>query len=234
MWVLLAVDLVAIAALLLSNIYGGAVLLLNPESEQAQQLREQMEGGSAWDTYLNLGLSFLLFGVIPLAWLLGTRRRPWHGARKYLQLDCHRRDWIRGLLLVPALLAAVFVLTALYLVATEGIEALQGGGERSVDAMFGDLTWPLVVFIALASGIGEEIFFRGILRRWIGVWMQGIIFGVAHAGGAYPPQILFAFGLGVLFGCLMRRGWSLVTMMVGHAGYNFTLLALAMALPEAI
>lgn len=233
MRVLLAIDLLAIGALFVSNIYGGAVLLFDPDSAQAEQLREQMQGGSAWDTYLNIGLSFLLFGVIPSAWLLGTRQRPWHGARTYLQLHGQRRDWLRGLALVPALLAAVFILSTLYLLATEGVEALQDGGERPVNALVQHLTWPLAVFIALAAGIGEEIFFRGILRRWIGIWAQGIVFGLAHAAGAYPPQMLFAFGLGVLFGYLLRRGWSLVTMMVAHAGYNFTLLAFALAFPEA-
>ncbi len=233
MWVLLAIDLLAIGALFVSNLYGGVVLLFQSDSAQAERLREQMQNGSAWDAYLNVGLSFLLFGIIPALWLLGTRYRPWQGARAYLQLRANRRDWLRGLALVPALLVAVFILSTLYLVATEGVEALQGGGERSVDALVQHLTWPLAVFIALAAGIGEELFFRGILRRWIGIWAQALVFGLAHAAGAYPPQMLFAFGLGVLFGYLMRRGWSLVTMMVAHAGYNFTLLAFALAFPDA-
>ena len=233
MWVLLWLDVLAIVALLVSNIYGGAVLLFTPESDQAERIREQMENGSALDTYFNVGLSFLLFGVIPLAWLLGTRRPSWAGARRYLQFRAERRDWLRGIAMVPVLVVAVMILTTLYLVATHGLDAFQeGGNEAPGNALFRHLTWPLVGFITLASGIGEEIFFRGILRRWIGIWPQAVAFGLAHAGGAFPPQILFAFALGVLFGYLMRRGWSLLTMMVAHAGYNLTLLSLAMLFPD--
>lgn len=231
--VLLWIDVLAIAALLLSNIYGGAILFFTPESAQAQQLREQMEGGSAADTYVNVGLSFLLFGIIPFAWLLGTRRPSWRGTREYLHLRAERRDWLRGIALAPALVVLVAILSAVYLVATQGIDGLQQGEDDApVNALFGHLTWPLVGFITLASGIGEEIYFRGILRRWIGIWPQAIAFGLAHAAGAYPPQILFAMAIGVLFGYLLRRGWSLVTMMVAHAGYNLTLLSLAMLFPE--
>lgn len=232
MWVLLWLDVLAIVALLVSNIYGGAVLLFTPESGQAERLRQQMENTSATDTYLNVGLSFLLFGVIPLAWLLGTRRPSWAGARRYLQFRAERRDWLRGIAMVPVLVVAVMILATLYLVATQGLDALQDAGEAPRNAMFSNLTWPLVIFITLTSGIGEELFFRGILRRWVGIWPQAIAFGLAHAGGAFPPQILFALALGVLFGYLLRRGWSLLTMMVAHAGYNLTLLSLTMLFPE--
>lgn len=171
-----------------------------------------------------------MFGLIPLAWLLGTRQRPLEGTRNYLQLTTRRMDWLRGLALVPALLAAVFVLSTIYLWATEGFDALQQDADRPIDAMFSHMTWPLAIFIALASGIGEELFFRGILRKWIGTWPQALIFGLAHAAGAYPPQVIFAIALGALFGHLLRRGWSLVTMMVAHAVYNFTLLSIAMVI----
>ncbi len=53
MWILLCLDILAIAALLVSNIYGGAVLLFTPGSDQAERLRQQMENASAADTYLN-------------------------------------------------------------------------------------------------------------------------------------------------------------------------------------
>lgn len=233
MWVLVWVDVLAIGALLLSNIYAGAVLLFNPESGQAERLRQEMDNASAGDTYLNVALSFLLFGVIPLAWLLATRRPSWRGAGQYLQFRAERRDWLRGIALVPILVIAVAILSALYVVATQGLDAFEEeSGQGPANPLFNHLTWPLVAFITLASGIGEELFFRGILRRWIGIWPQAIAFGLAHAAGAFPPQIIFAFALGVLFGYLMRRGWSIVTMMVAHAGYNLTLLSLAMLVPE--
>ncbi len=134
---------------------------------------------------------------------------------------------------MPILVVAVAILSTLYLVATQGVDALQQDADEAPrNAMFSHLTWPLVGFITLASGIGEELFFRGILRRWIGIWPQAVAFGLAHASGAFPPQILFAFALGVLFGYLLRRGWSLLTMMVAHAGYNLTLLSLAMLFPQ--
>lgn len=233
--VLLGIDLAVFALGLLFGIIGGSALVFLPDSDMADRVRDSVGESSPVQLVQSTALSLVMFGVVPFFWVLGTRLQPWTGTWKYLALRFGTRDWLRGVALVPGLLLSVLVLSTLYVLATEGPAGLQEGNETdnpAVQAIVDNLSWPVAIFVALAAGVGEEIFFRGVLQRWLGVWGQAIVFGLAHAGGGYVPQILFATGLGVLFGWLLKRGWSMWTLILAHALYDFVLLALALTFPE--
>lgn len=231
--VLLGLDLAFLAVNFLAQLAIGSILLFAPDSAAAQEARDTFGAGSARAVALGQLLTFTLMGVLPFLWVLATRRATWEGTKRYLQLHSPGGAVLRGILLTPALLLGVALLLLGYTLITEGPQGLdlaqsEEGENPAVDALLANLTWPLAILVAATSGIGEEILFRGVLRRWLGSWGQALLFGLSHMAGGFLPQVLFALGLGLLFGWLLRRGWSLWSMMVAHALYNMSLLALSL------
>ncbi|MEK6976204.1 MAG: type II CAAX endopeptidase family protein [Candidatus Thermoplasmatota archaeon] len=231
--VLLGIALALLGINFLLGLVVGIALVFAPDSG----LSNYFEGESGIDSPLAFAvitlLTFVLVGLIPFLWVLGTRVRPWLGTRTYLQLRSGWKDWLRGVALVPAMILAVVVLSVLYILGTQGVDGLTNPKDDDTgDALLQNLTWPIAILVALCAGIGEEILFRGVLQKHIGVWGQAVAFGLAHAGNGYPPQVLFAFGLGVAFGFLFKRGWSLVSLIVAHALYDLTILGIALLYPE--
>lgn len=231
--VLLAIDLGFLALNFLAQLVVGAIFLFAPDSSTAESLRDQFGVASPGALAVQQALTFVLMGVVPFLWVLGTRRVTWEGTKRYLRLHEPARGILRGIALTPLLLVAVMLLITVYTVATQGADALsltesEEGQNPAVDAILEQLTWPVALLIALTAGVGEEILFRGVLQRWVGLWGQAVLFGLAHAAGGFLPQILFAAGLGVFFGYLVRRGWSLWTLMTAHFLYDLTLLGIAL------
>lgn len=229
--VILAIDLALLGYLLLNAIFVGGVLLFAPESAQADDINEALEESSAYGVVAETLMTFLLVGVIPFVWVLGTRRVTWEGTKRYLRLHEPAKGILRGVALTPLLVAAVMVLSSVYILITKGPDGftLADDGENpAVQALLDQLTWPIAILVALCAGFGEEILFRGVLQKRLGVWGQAGLFGLAHATGGYLPQILFAFGLGVFFGYLLKRGWSLWTLITAHVLYDLVLLSLAL------
>lgn len=92
--------------------------------------------------------------------------------------------------------------------------------------MFGRLGPGHIVVISAAAGIGEELFFRGVLLPEIGLIGSSLIFGVLHTGG----RGTYAFGawvalMGAGLGWLSTWSGGLVAPIVAHAVYD----ALAMS-----
>ena len=89
--------------------------------------------------------------------------------------------------------------------------------------ILGELTVAETMFIACASGIGEELFFRGWLLNEIGLFPSSLIFGIVH----FPPNRdwifwpFFAAALGVALGALCLWTDTLLFAIGVHAGVNF-------------
>lgn len=92
-----------------------------------------------------------------------------------------------------------------------------------------NLTSASVVTIAVFSGFGEELFFRGFLTPLVGVLAQSALFGLAHQirGPSRWIWVAWAMLVGLPLGAIFALTGSIVGPIVAHAlinGYNLAFL----------
>lgn len=79
-----------------------------------------------------------------------------------------------------------------------------------------------ILVLGLASGIAEELFFRGLLTAWLGLIVSSIAFGALHQlrGKSGMVWTIWAGIMGFLFGGLFLATGSLLGPMLAHAAIN--------------
>ena len=97
-----------------------------------------------------------------------------------------------------------------------------------------------IIFISVFAGIGEELFFRGVLQRlfirafknpWAGIIFTAILFSALHVQFfGFIPRML----LGVLLGAIYWYSGSLLTAMLAHFAYDAFFIVLAYFQPQII
>ncbi len=94
--------------------------------------------------------------------------------------------------------------------------------EREVIPMFRHLDAMAILLIALLSGVGEELFFRGVLQANLGLWLASFIFGAAHIWKKEAIVYgVYASLIGIVFGwCYQWRG-NLWIPILAHTVNNF-------------
>lgn len=80
-----------------------------------------------------------------------------------------------------------------------------------------------LLLISLPPAVVEELFFRGLLQPWVGLWAASVIFAILHWGFV---KELWAHGLhalliGLFLGWLSLATGSLIAPMVAHGVNNF-------------
>jgi hypothetical protein len=110
-------------------------------------------------------------------------------------------------------------------VASRGLASRSGAGRelatRLAEAV-GPLTGRQALALALVSGLGEELFFRGALQPRVGLVAASLLFGLAHLVPAWPLVLwsLFAAGAGLVFGALFAATGNLLAPCLAHALVN--------------
>ena len=89
--------------------------------------------------------------------------------------------------------------------------------------LVGPLNRREALVLAVASGIGEEALFRGVLQGAVGIWLASAIFATLHVG---PNRRFFAwtamaFVAGLLFGLLAQATGALVAPIAAHVTVNY-------------
>lgn len=79
-----------------------------------------------------------------------------------------------------------------------------------------------LVLVAVFSGVGEEMFFRGVLQVEIGLVAASIIFGAIHIGPdrRYLVWTAWAVMAGFLFGFMYEATGGLLAPMSAHILHN--------------
>ncbi len=114
---------------------------------------------------------------------------------------------------------------------------------RAVDKiapLFQNMSWSLLIFLALLAGIGEEILFRAFLQQWL-VEHTGAVIGITLATAIFAglhylslPYCLVIFVLGLLMGLAYHFTQSLVLVMVWHSVYDAIALGVLARFPEQL
>ena len=100
-----------------------------------------------------------------------------------------------------------------------------------LEGMLARLIGPLAkseqVALAVVSAIGEEVFFRGALQSWLGLYAAAALFALLHVGPsrAFRLWTLFAVAGGLVFGALVVWRGALGAAIVAHLVVNQVQLA---------
>ena len=91
-----------------------------------------------------------------------------------------------------------------------------------VAATLGSLSVPNALLLALASGLGEELFFRGALQPRVGWLVSSLLFGAVHFVPRRDmlPWTGFALAMGGVLGGLFAWTGNLVAPIVAHVVVN--------------
>lgn len=76
--------------------------------------------------------------------------------------------------------------------------------------------------LAFASGVGEEILFRGALQPVFGIVATALLFAIVHVQYGLTPVTAAVFIIGLILGVLRKRTNTTTTIFV-HFSYNFLL-----------
>lgn len=85
-----------------------------------------------------------------------------------------------------------------------------------------------IILISICAGVGEELFFRGVLQPWLGIWITALAFVMLH--GYLNPFNLPLTGYGMymvlVIGVIgyMTEHMGIVTAMVAHTTIDIFLL----------
>ena len=90
-------------------------------------------------------------------------------------------------------------------------------------ALLGDVSGREIFILAVASAVGEEVFFRGALMPWLGLAPQALLFGLLHIGPGrrFLPWTAWALVMGVVFGLLVEATGDLGGAIAAHFTINF-------------
>jgi membrane protease YdiL (CAAX protease family) len=84
-----------------------------------------------------------------------------------------------------------------------------------------DTIWEWLI-LALSTGIGEELLFRGAMQPVLGLKFTALLFAIAHVQYGITPITLTIAIIGIALGYI-RREYSTTVAIFVHAGYNFAL-----------
>lgn len=135
------------------------------------------------------------------------------------------RDSLVFLLLFLGLMGLERVFSLLFPQSFRAAEALHGQLGTLMRAQ--GMNHHQALLLAVASGVGEELFFRGALQNalwggWLGVFLQAVVFTALHPvpdrkAWSYP---LFIFLGGLGFGTAYLLTGSLIPGMLAHYLHN--------------
>lgn len=86
-----------------------------------------------------------------------------------------------------------------------------------------DLSAAGIIAVAAFSALGEELWFRGLLQPWAGLWLQALAFGIVHSQLRGPSRwawVSWAAIMGLAFGAIFALTGSLAGPIAAHALIN--------------
>ncbi|MCA9987233.1 MAG: CPBP family intramembrane metalloprotease [Anaerolineales bacterium] len=175
-----------------------------------------------WMVLFQQGLFFAL-GIFGPGFLV---RRNWTALRHRLGLTpLTQRQVLQAIAWIAPLVALQWAAGAIWLLLApdqvELFDSVQGTLLADIDSIW---EW---VLLAVATGIGEEILFRGAIQPRFGLWPTVILFTIAHTQYALSPATVVIALLAYILGRLRQQHGTSMTILV-HGGYNLALGLIAL------
>jgi len=93
----------------------------------------------------------------------------------------------------------------------------------------------VIIVMTVFVGFGEELLFRGLVQEsyqkvlpaWSAILMASIQFSLMHYGWLNPLELLFAYGMGIIFGYSFWKTKSLTAPITTHALGNIAMFIIA-------
>jgi len=95
-----------------------------------------------------------------------------------------------------------------------GLQGLRQSIHLVLAPLVGRIRFAEALAISALAGVSEEVFFRGVLQREIGVLLASVIFGLFHAISL--PYVLWAAAMGGYLGWLVQWHGNLSVPIVAH------------------
>lgn len=173
--------------------------------------------GDSEQRFVRIGLLFYgAMAAVAVIWRVG-----FHGE---LILYASEADAARGLALGRDLLVGLATGGFVVLASNLATARTRWGEElaHAMGAALGSISTPNAVLLALASGLAEEMLFRGALQPRVGLVVASLIFGCVHfvPRRVFLPWTFFAVLVGGLFGWLFLWTGNLVAPVVAHILIN--------------
>lgn len=94
--------------------------------------------------------------------------------------------------------------------------------KRMIAKVLGHTSFPMAIYLAVASSIGEEMLFRGAIQPFAGLALTSILFGLLHLGpnGSVSAWSLWAMVAGALLGWMFQETQSLWPPIMAHFVVN--------------
>jgi len=166
-------------------------------------------------------LAFLIYAplsVAAVAWArLGQDRWPWSLSWPWLG-GAYEARLAASLALGLAVATLVVVVTPWLVRRTTWARALV----EELRPIVAELSSAEIAFLALVSGLAEELFSRGAMQPAIGLVTTSLIFGAVHTG---PKRVFlwwaaWAFAMGLVFGAIFEATGVLWGAVLAHALIN--------------
>jgi membrane protease YdiL (CAAX protease family) len=86
----------------------------------------------------------------------------------------------------------------------------------------GPVSAPTAIYLALLTGVGEELLFRGTLQPFAGLVVTSVLFGLLHMGkdGLVSAWSVWALVAGLLLGWMFDETGSLWPPIIAHFVVN--------------
>lgn len=163
----------------------------------------------------------MIYGPLTFAGFLwarfGGHRRVWVFDDPWLQAP----GWARLLVSLGLGWALAFIVvgaTPWLVRRAEWARALHAELKQIIEPLSG----AEITALAVASGLGEEVFFRGAMQPVLGLLITSLIFGAFHLGPTktFPAWALWAFAVGLALGSIFQLTGMLWGSILAHVWIN--------------
>ncbi|PID85692.1 MAG: hypothetical protein CSB13_06780, partial [Chloroflexi bacterium] len=169
----------------------------------------------------NILVTQILFASMSLLGVgLYIRRSPSETQKRLGLVRPTRYQLLMGTCWIIVLVILQFIVGLMWaLLDSSQAELLKGISSELLGDMDTIAEWAL---LAVATGTGEEILFRGALQPGFGILFTSLLFAAAHIQYGITPATFVVFVIGLILG-MIRRQYNTTTSIYVHSGYNFIL-----------